>query len=132
MDNYTALSDDSFDDFIVSGNCQEKQKSKDIERLKVQTWKFFLELVVRFLLKNLPEGIHFLIKLKFTILEFYSLVLIHTFNNFDQKLSNSLRRAEDKVGTFFWNTYVPSFSRGLNRCYILQLVLMDILWSTLE
>ena len=126
------LSDDSFDDFIVSGNCQEKQNSKDIERLKVQTWKFFLELVVRFLLKNLPEGIHFLIKLKFKILEFYSLVLLHTFNNFDQKLSNSLRRAEDKVGTFFWNTYFPSFSRGLNRCYILQLVLMDILWSTLE
>ena len=31
MDDYTALSDDSFDDFIVSGNCQEKQNSKDIE-----------------------------------------------------------------------------------------------------
>ena len=31
MDDYTALSDDSFDDFIVSANCQEKQNSKDIE-----------------------------------------------------------------------------------------------------
>ena len=31
MDDYTALSDDSFEDFIVSGNCQEKQNSKDIE-----------------------------------------------------------------------------------------------------
>ena len=31
MDDYNALSDDSFDDFIVSGNCQEKQNSKDIE-----------------------------------------------------------------------------------------------------
>ena len=34
MDDYTALSDDSFEDFIVSGNCQKKKKkqnSKDIE-----------------------------------------------------------------------------------------------------
>ena len=31
MDDYAALSDHSFDDFIVSGNCQEKQNSKDIE-----------------------------------------------------------------------------------------------------
>ena len=31
MINYTALSDDSFGDFIVSGNCQEKQNRKDIE-----------------------------------------------------------------------------------------------------
>ena len=31
MDDYTALSDDSFEDFIVSGNCQEKQKSKEIK-----------------------------------------------------------------------------------------------------
>ena len=31
MVDYTALSDDSFEDFIVSGNCQEKQNSKDIE-----------------------------------------------------------------------------------------------------
>ena len=31
MDDYTALSDDSLDGFIVSGNCQEKQNSKDIE-----------------------------------------------------------------------------------------------------
>ena len=64
MDNYTALSDDSFDDFIVSGNCQEKQNSKDIERLRVQTWKFFLELVVRFLLKYLPEENSFFNKVK--------------------------------------------------------------------
>ena len=31
MDGYTALLEDSFDHFIVSGNCQEKQNSKDIE-----------------------------------------------------------------------------------------------------
>ena len=31
MDDYTALSDDSLDDFIVSGDCQEKQNSKDTE-----------------------------------------------------------------------------------------------------
>ena len=31
MVDYTALSDDSFDDFIVSGNCQAKQNRKDIE-----------------------------------------------------------------------------------------------------
>ena len=31
MDDYTALSDDSFDDFIVSRNFQEKQNSKDIK-----------------------------------------------------------------------------------------------------
>ena len=31
MDDYTALSDSSFDDFIVSGNCQEKQNNKDTE-----------------------------------------------------------------------------------------------------
>ena len=31
MVDCTALSDDSFDDFIVSGNCQEKQNRKDIE-----------------------------------------------------------------------------------------------------
>ena len=31
MDDYTALSDDLFDDFIVSGNCQGKQNSKDNE-----------------------------------------------------------------------------------------------------
>ena len=31
MDDYTALSDDLLEDFIESGNCQEKQSSKDIE-----------------------------------------------------------------------------------------------------
>ena len=31
MDDYIALSDHSFDDFIVSGNCQERQNSKDTE-----------------------------------------------------------------------------------------------------
>ena len=31
MDDCTALSDDSFDDFIVTRNFQEKQNSKDIE-----------------------------------------------------------------------------------------------------
>ena len=31
MDDYAALSDDSFDDFTASGNSQEKQNSKDIE-----------------------------------------------------------------------------------------------------
>ena len=31
MDDYTALSGDSFDNVIVSGNCQEKQNNKDIE-----------------------------------------------------------------------------------------------------
>ena len=34
MDDYTALSDDSFEDFIVSGNCREKQNSKDIEQAR--------------------------------------------------------------------------------------------------
>ena len=36
MDDYAALSDHSFDDFIVSGNCQEKQNSKDIERANLK------------------------------------------------------------------------------------------------
>ena len=27
MDDYSALSGDSFDDFLVSGNCQKKNKS---------------------------------------------------------------------------------------------------------
>ena len=31
MVGYTALSDDSFDDFVVSGNCQEKQSRRDTE-----------------------------------------------------------------------------------------------------
>ena len=31
MDDYTALSDDSCEDFIESANCQEKQNSKDIQ-----------------------------------------------------------------------------------------------------
>ena len=31
MDDYTGLSDHSFDDFIVSGNFREKQNSKDTE-----------------------------------------------------------------------------------------------------
>ena len=31
MVDYIALSDDSFGDFIVSANCQEKQNRKDIE-----------------------------------------------------------------------------------------------------
>ena len=56
MDDCTALSDDSFDDFIVTRNFQEKQNSKDIEGT---TWKFFLEFMVRFLLNSLPEGINF-------------------------------------------------------------------------
>ena len=30
MDDYTALSEDSFEDFIVGTNCEEKQKNKDI------------------------------------------------------------------------------------------------------
>ena len=97
MDDYTALSDDSLEDFIESGNCQEKQSSKDIEGTR------------------------------FKILEFYRVMLLQTFKNFDPKLSNSLRCAEDEVGKLFWNTYGQSSSHGLNRCYILQLVLMGIL-----
>ena len=31
INDYTALWDDSFDDYIVSGNCQEKQNNKGIE-----------------------------------------------------------------------------------------------------
>ena len=31
MDDYSAFSDDLFDDFIVGWNCLEKQNSKDIE-----------------------------------------------------------------------------------------------------
>ena len=31
MNDYTALSDDSLVDFIVRGNCQEKQKNEGIE-----------------------------------------------------------------------------------------------------
>ena len=118
MDDYAALSDHS--------------KVQTVKTLKVQTWKFFLEFAVRFLLKILPEGNHFLVKLRLKILEFYSVILLHTFQNFDQKLSNLLRCAEDEVGKLFWNTFDPSSSRGLNRCYILQLMLMGILWSTLE
>ena len=36
MDDYNALSDDSFDDFIVGGDCQEKQNSKDIENTNLK------------------------------------------------------------------------------------------------
>ena len=61
MDDYIALSHDSSADFIVTGNCQE---NRTVKTLKVQTSKFFLEFVVRFLLKTLPEGIHFLVKLR--------------------------------------------------------------------
>ena len=128
MINYTALSDDSFGDFIVSGNCQEKQNRKDIEGTNF--WKFSLEFLLRFFLKTLPEGIHFLVKLRFKILEFYPFMLLHIFKTFDQKLSSLLRCTEDEVGKLFWNTYDPSSSRRLNRCYIL--VLMGISWSTLE
>ena len=71
MDDYTALSDDSLEDFIESGNCQEKQSSKDIEGTR------------------------------FKILEFYRVMLLQTFKNFDPKLSNSLRCAEDEVGKLF-------------------------------
>ena len=71
MDDYTALSDDSLEDFIESGNSQEKQSSKDIEGTR------------------------------FKILEFYRVMLLQTFKNFDPKLSNSLRCAEDEVGKLF-------------------------------
>ena len=71
MDDYTALSDDSLEDFIESGNCQEKQSSKDIEGTR------------------------------FKILEFDRAMLLQTFKNFDPKLSNSLRCAEDEVGKLF-------------------------------
>ena len=71
MDDYTALSDDSLEDFIESGNCQEKQSSKDIEGTR------------------------------FKILEFDRVMLLQTFKNFDPKLSNSLRCAEDEVGKLF-------------------------------
>ena len=36
MDDYTTLSDDSFEDFIVSGSCQETQNSKDIEGVNLK------------------------------------------------------------------------------------------------
>ena len=49
MDDYTALSDDSFDDFKVSGSCQENRT----------------------------------VKLRFKILEFYRVMLLRRFNNFD-------------------------------------------------
>ena len=71
MDDYTALSGYSLEDFIESGNCQEKQNSKDIEGTR------------------------------FKILEFYRVMLLQTFKNFDPKLSNSLRCAEDEVGKLF-------------------------------
>ena len=71
MDDYTALSDYSLEDFIESGNCQKKQNSKDIEGTR------------------------------FKILEFYRVMLLQTFKNFDPKLSNSLRCAEDEVGKLF-------------------------------
>ena len=79
MDDYTALSDYSFDDFTVSGNCQEKQKNKEITDAVVQRCSVkklfeeisqnphenncarvsFLEFLVSFLLKNIPKIIHF-------------------------------------------------------------------------
>ena len=49
MDDYTALSDDSLDDFIVSGNSQEKQNSKDIEGT-------YLEILSRICDKISPEN----------------------------------------------------------------------------
>ena len=36
MDACIALSENLSDDFIVSGNCQEKQNSKDIERTNLK------------------------------------------------------------------------------------------------
>ena len=112
MDDYTALSDDLLEDFIESGNCQEKQSSKDIEGTNFK------------ILSRICGKIK---GLRFKILEFYRVMLLQTFKNFDPKLSNSLRCAEDEVGKLFWNTYDQSSSHGLNRCYILQLVLMGIL-----
>ena len=47
MDGYTALSDDSFDDFMVSGNYQESRT----------------------------------VKLRFKILEFYPVMLLHIFKS---------------------------------------------------
>ena len=74
MDDYTAFSDDSFEDFIESGNCQEKQNSKDIEGTNFK------------ILSKICGEIK---GLRFKILEFYQVMLLQTFKNFDQKLSNS-------------------------------------------
>ena len=51
MVDYTALSDDSFEDFIVSGNCQEKQNSKDIEG---KNFKILSRICVKISPENCP------------------------------------------------------------------------------
>ena len=98
MDDYTALSDDSFEDFIVSGNCPEKQNSKDTEGTN---FKVLSRICGKISPENSPEGIHFLVNLRCKILEFYRVMLMQTFKHFDQKLSNSLRYADDEVGKLF-------------------------------
>ena len=51
MDDYTALSDDLIDDFIVSGHFQEDIV---IKTLKVQTWKDFSRICGKISLENYP------------------------------------------------------------------------------
>ena len=36
MDDYIALSHDSFQDLIISGNCQEKQDNKDTDGVNLK------------------------------------------------------------------------------------------------
>ena len=51
MDDYTALSDNLIDDFIVSGNFQEDIV---IKTLKVQTWKDFSRICGKISPENYP------------------------------------------------------------------------------
>ena len=69
--------------------------SKDIEGTNLKT-------LSRICGKISPENSPiFLVNLKFKILEFYPVMLLHTLKNFEQKLSNLLRCAEDDVGNLF-------------------------------
>lgn len=108
----TALSDDYFRDFAKKCKLpQEKQENKDIEDTNLEN--SFLEFVKRFFLTINPEGVQVLLKLSFQILEFYQVMLIHTFKDISPQIS----------GKFLKNTY-EQFSHGHSSLYIFQLVLI--------
>ena len=56
MEDYSALSDDLFDDSVLSENYKKKTGKKDIEGKNL---KIFLEFVVGFLPETNLEGVQF-------------------------------------------------------------------------
>lgn len=70
MDDKSALSDDSFDVLVLSESWHQKQDGKDTDS--------FLEYVLIFLLKAIPGRLQFFANLRFTIVEFYQVALLHS------------------------------------------------------